>query len=319
MKKKNIVLKKGKDIMLFYVKHKWDFTDMYSKRSISGFYAWYQLLVRSLKESGYTVYENNYELARANPSYPIGFIGTPFAVSKWNLPNPAILGPSMYDNPLINPTLMQDSRFKYYILTCDWLKKVFDKVYGKSKCILWNAGISTNEWSDVKSEEKYIDVLIYDKIRWGREKTIPVFLNPIKNYLEKNGLTYFVLQYGDITHEVYKELLKKSKSMLFLCEHETQGIAYQEALASNVPVIAWDHGWWTDPVWPAYSIDPIRATSVPQFSKECGEKFKMISDFPKVFDKFWKKLDNYEPRKFMKRENSFKKTADAYARYYFSI
>jgi glycosyltransferase involved in cell wall biosynthesis len=118
---------------------------------------------------------------------------------------------------------------------------------------------------------------------------------------------------------MYKDLLSKSRAMIFLCEHETQGIAYQEALASNVPIIAWDHGWWTDPVWQIYAENPIPATSVPLFSSECGEKFKMISEFPKVFEKFWRKLKSYKPRQFIQREVSFKKSADIYCKYYFSI
>ena len=39
------------------------------------------------------------------------------------------------------------------------------------------------------------------------------------------------------TVQSYRALLRRSKSMLFLCESETQGMAYQEALASNVPVL----------------------------------------------------------------------------------
>ncbi len=309
---------RGKDILLFYEKHKWDYVENYSKRTISGFYAWYTLLVRALKENGYRVYENNYELARANPSYPVGLVGTPLCIPKWDLPNPVILGPSMYDHPSQNPTLMQDNRFKYYLLTCDWLKNVFSKVYG-NKCVLWHAGISTDEWVDVKDHKKTIDVLIYDKIRWERKKTTPLLLDPIKKFLEEKNLSYSVLRYGDITHEVYKDLLSESRAMVFLCEHETQGIAYQEALTSNIPIIAWDHGWWTDPVWPAYSETPIQATSVPLFSPECGEKFKMIADFPKTFEKFWSKLESYNPRQFVQREVSFKKSADTYCRYYFNV
>jgi glycosyltransferase involved in cell wall biosynthesis len=30
--------------------------------------------------------------------------------------------------------------------------------------------------------------------------------------------------------------------MVFLCEHETQGFAYQQALSCGVPIIAWDRG-----------------------------------------------------------------------------
>jgi len=313
-----INLERGKDVLLFYEKHKWDYVETYSKRSISGFYAWYTLLVRALKENGYRVYENDYKLAMANPTYPIGVVGTPNCIPEWPLPNPAILGPSMYDNPSQNPNLMKDPRFKYYILTCNWLKGVFEETYGNA-CVLWYAGISTEEWADTKSHKKSIDVLIYDKIRWEREKTIPLFLDPIKVYLDKKGLSYFVLPYGNITHEVYKDLLRKSRSMVFLCEHETQGIAYQEALASNVPIIAWDHGWWTDPVWPAFSKNPIPATSVPNFSKECGEKFKMISDFPKTFERFWTNIYFYTPRAHIEKEVSFKVSADLYTKYYFSI
>lgn len=315
-------LEKGKDILLFYEKHKWDYyVEKYSKRTISGFYSWYTLLVRALKENGHEVHENNYDLALANPAYPVGLVGTPISIPKWSLSNPAIIGPSMYDHPSQNPNLMKDARFKYYLLTCKsckWLKDVFSKVYG-DKCVLWHAGISTDEWIDTKSHEKSIDVLIYDKIRWERKKTTPLFLEPVKNYLDKKGLSYFVLQYGDITHDVYKDLLSKSKAMIFLCEHETQGMVYQEALASNVPIIAWDHGWWTDPVWPAYAENPIPATSVPLFSSNCGERFKMTSEFPKVFEKFWAQLDDYKPREFVQREVSFKKSADAYCKYYFSI
>jgi len=311
-------LERKKDILLFYEKHKWDYVKTYSKRTISGFYSWYTLLVRALKENGYRVHENNYDLALANPSYPIGLVGTPICISRWDLSNPAILGPSMYDHPSQNPNLMQNDRFKYYILTCKWLKNVFKKAYG-DKCVLWHAGISTDEWIDVKHHKKSIDVLIYDKIRWEREKTTSLFLEPIKNCLDKKGLSYFVLKYGNITHNTYKKLLSKSRAMVFLCEHETQGMAYQEALASNVPIIAWDHGWWTDPVWPAYSENPIPATSVPLFSPDCGEKFRMISDFPKIFEKFWSKLNKYNPRKFIQKKVSFKESASTYCKYYFSI
>ena len=38
--------------------------------------------------------------------------------------------------------------------------------------------------------------------------------------------------------------------MIFLCEHETQGIAYQQALSRNVPILAWDRGGdWQDPTY----------------------------------------------------------------------
>ena len=50
--------------------------------------------------------------------------------------------------------------------------------------------------------------------------------------------------------------------------------AYQEALASNLPVLAWDQGEWLDPARPRYSDAPVAATSVPYFSEACGLRFK---------------------------------------------
>ena len=213
---------------------------------------------------------------------------------------------------------MYDHRFKLYLLTSDWFKKVFEEVYG-DKCRLWFAGIPLEEWSDVKLEPKTIDVLIYDKIRWGKEAIRPLFVEPIEAYLTAKGLSYKILKYGEISHEVYRDYLSKSKSMLFLCESETQGMAYQEALASNIPVLAWDPGWWVDPVWLVFSTKPIPASSVPYFSPQCGEKFSDVRDFYKTFELFWKNIKKYEPRDFIKNNLSLEKSGKLYADYYFGL
>lgn len=313
-----IRLKNGNDILLFYKKHKWDFVENYSKRTISGFYAWFTLLVQALEESGYKVHVNNYRLAYSNPDYPVGIVGTPKILANWKLQNPAILGPSLYDHPAQNFNLMKDARFQLYILTCEWLKEIFKGAYG-DKCVLWNAGISTEKWGDLKANNKSIDLLIYDKIRWGRKSVLPLILRPIMNHLKSLGLRYKVVQYGNITHSEYHVLLSKCEAMIFLCEHETQGMAYQEALASNIPILAWDYGWWTDPISNVYSNNPVPATSVPYFSPQCGETFKMITEFESVFEKFWKQRELYTPRVFIEEEMSLHESAIKYAKYYFGI
>ena len=66
--------------------------------------------------------------------YPVGLVGTPLAIKNWDLPNP-VLGPSMYDHPRLNPTLMQDERFRYYLLTCEWLRAV--SVHSMETGVLW--------------------------------------------------------------------------------------------------------------------------------------------------------------------------------------
>ncbi len=290
------------------------------KHSTSGFAVWCELLKRSLREQGYDVHLNNYKLAEKNPDQPVGLVGYPSLLAEWSLPNPAVLGPALLDHPAQNPTLMHDPRYKRYIVTCQWMYDQFAPVYGEDKTVLWYAGMDLKMWPDRREAQKTTDVLIYDKIRWRRDHYVPTLLEPIRAALDERGLTHETIQYHHYVHEMYGQALKRSRSMIFLCEHETQGMAYQEALASNVPVLAWDQGEWLDPNRPNYSPTPIAATSVPYFSETlCGDRFANIEDFATAFDRFWSKLDSYEPRQFVKDSLSFKGSADIYAETYFNI
>ena len=103
--------------------------------------------------------------------------------------------------------------------------------------------------------------------------------------------------------------------MFFLCEHETQGLAYQEAMASNLPILAWDPGTWVDPQAKSHDANPIPASSVPYFGPDCGERFRDASEFPAVFARFWEKLSRYRPRGFVQRELSLEGSARLYLRH----
>ena len=281
----------------------------------SGFAVWYRLLVKALEQEGYDVHLNNYALAYHNPHYPIGLVGYPHLLDGWALPNPAVLGPALYDHPQLAPRLMEDLRYKKFIVTCQWMYDIFEPTY-KDKCGLWYAGIDTANWRDTRYHSKTNDILIYDKIRWNRDHYEPNLLEPIKKELESRNLSYELIRYKFYDHESYRKALSRSRAMIFLCEHETQGMAYQEALASNVPILAWDQGWWLDVNRPKYSPDPIRATSVPYWSADCGEKFRNVREFVPVFDQFWQKLEHYEPRQFVENTLSFKGSAEQYIAHY---
>lgn len=308
-------LEKDKKVLLFYKESKYDFDMRYPQRTVSGFYSWYLRLIECLRREGYEVHLNDFDLAIQHPNYPIGIVGHPHILENWSLPNPAILGPSMYDHPKLNPNLMRDKRYEYYLVTCEWFRKLFIPFYG-TRCVLWYAGVETDVWVDTKGHPKETDFLIYDKIRWNREKDIQALLKPIIEFLTKRGFSYRVLRYGNYSHTRYKELLNKSRAMIFLCEHETQGMAYQEALSSNLPILAWDPGFWSDPQSKLFEADPVPATSVPYFSSECGERFKNTEEFYKVFDKFLERFGIYKPRDYIEENLSLKGSVEIYMRYY---
>ncbi len=289
-------------------------------QKVSGFMVWCQLLQRALEEQGYEVHLNNYALAYSNPSYPVGLVGYPHLLDGWSLPNPAILGPALLDHPAQDPELMDDPRYRKYVVTCDWMYDQFAPVFGDHKMMKWFAGMDLEKWPDRRFEPKPLDVLIYDKIRWRREHYGPSLLDPIRAHLEQRGLSHEVIRYKHYDHAMYNHQLGRARTMIFLCEHETQGMAYQEALSSNVPILAWDQGEWLDPNRPKFSPTPIAASSVPYFADgECGERFVGMEDFTQQFDLFWSRLDSYEPRQFVERELSFELSAEKFATEYFQL
>src|SRR5712692_811993 len=109
-----------KTVLLYYKPEKSDFDPRFSNRSVSGFFAWYSRLTLALKRLGFEVHLNDYEIAKANPRQPVGLVGHPHLLQDWRLPNPAVVGPSMYDHPKLNPNLFKDNpNIKFYLVTCE--------------------------------------------------------------------------------------------------------------------------------------------------------------------------------------------------------
>ena len=87
--------------------------------------------------------------------------------------------------------------------------------------------------------------------------------------------SYLILKYGDHPQSDFIEGLKKSRAMIYLSAHETQGFSVQEALSSNVPVLAWDEGAFMDPALSSFMHPDVNVSSVPYFDETCGLSFKI--------------------------------------------
>ena len=283
------------------------------KRGLTGFDVSFRLLVAALRSRGHEVRVNDNAYARAHPAHSVGLVGTTYLLREWLLPNPALLVPSLFDHPGLARCLMDDPRFRRHIVLADWFRAMFEPVYGARSCVSWFAGIDTDAWPDTRGRTKEVDVLLYDKIRWDRHAQVPCLLNPIRAELRRRDLRVEELRYGRHDHAAYRSALERSRAMVFVCEHETQGLAYQEALASNVPVLVWDFGMWTDPLWKVFSDAPIPASSVPFFSSACGDTFRPAADFPLALDPLTAALDRYEPRAYVRENPPFERSARIYA------
>jgi hypothetical protein len=291
---------------------------MLSRRRMLGGEASFRRLVEALRICGYPVRINDRQAALAHPEYPVGLHGWPHVLQYWDLPNPAIVG-GMFDHPGECPRLMEDPRYRKYIVRTDWTADLFRPYYGDA-VFRWYAGIDPAEWPDTRSEPKTFDVLVYDKILWNHDTTAQTVLQPVLDGLAQRNLRVRVLRYGRHNRKCFRRLLKQARAFVFVCEHDNQGGAIMEAMASGLPVLAWDPGWWLDPIRLRYSPEDVPASSVlPYFSAQCGERFESIDSYEPALDRFLARMPKYDPRGFVLTNLSLEGSGRLYAREYFAL
>jgi hypothetical protein len=285
------------------------------KQLRTGFYTQFLNLVASLKNRGCDVHINNYRLADRYPQYPIGVAGYPSAIKHIPKNHPVIFGPGDFGMPDRFNQISQTYPSASLICFSGWIFEIYEKT-NSGRIKDWFAGIDTDQWTLDKRTPKSIDCLIYDKIRWGRDKLIPGFYINFQAHLNKLGLTHTTLRYGEHSIRHYRECLRRSKSLVFLCEHETQGLAYQEAMSMDVPIFAWDQGVLCDQELMKFASKNLTVTSVPYFSNGCGVRFKK-ENYIESFETFWNNLNSFEPRKYVIENLSPVKSASLYLKTYF--
>jgi hypothetical protein len=286
------------------------------RQRVSGFGVAVDLLLRALQRQGCSVVVNDRELARRNPAYPVALMGYRHVLDGWDLANPALLGPGLLDHPMERPDLMNDGRFHAYIVPSRWTRDLFEEAW-PGKCFTWFAGIDLSDWPDSSKGPKDFDLLVYEKFLWDKERRREEVLAPIEAELRRRGLRVARIRYGAYDHDEYRGLLQRSRGMLYLCEHETQGIAYAEAMASNVPILAWDQGKWLDPIRFRFGQPDVPASSTPWFGPMCGEKFRTVSEFPDALDRFLS--GTYQPRAFVEENLSIDASGRLYLEKYRSL
>jgi len=287
------------------------------KQLRTGFYTQFLNLVASLKNSGCDVQINNYRLADRYPHYPIGVAGYPTTIQHIPKDHPVVFGPGDFGMPDKFSEIIKDFPAASLICFSDWIYKIYER-NNPGTIKDWFAGIDTDKWAPDELTTKSIDCLIYDKIRWSRDELIPDFYIKLQAHLNDLELTHTTIRYGEHSIGHYEDCLKKSKSLVFLCEHETQGLAYQEAMSMNIPIFAWDEGVLCDQQLSKFASDNLTVTSVPYFSDECGVRFKK-ENYVEYFGRFWGNLSSFEPRNYVMNNLSQDRSASLYLETYFGV
>jgi hypothetical protein len=280
-----------------------------------GVMRWFLNLKSGLDQLGISYRVNDYAYLRHSPGAWAHVVGKPHVVEKIPPGHPIVYGPGVGAHPYEND-FWKRADIRLILLSCAWFKAIYDRDLPVTiPTAIWAAGIDTKRWQPLGRDVSRSGILVYDKIRWKREQYETTMLESILQVLRRTGEQIHYLRYGSYEEEDYRNLLPNIRAMVFLCEHETQGFAYLQALASGVPILAWDRGGpWQDPTYFPDKVVFEPVTSVPYWDERCGRRFLGTSDFEMEWQAFWDAVNanRYRSRDYILEHLTLKKCARDY-------
>lgn len=271
-------------------------------------------LMAGLEGLGVEFRVNDFRYSRRHPERLACIIGKPFVLDLVEWCNPILFGAAVMNHPVDDPTLFQRRPVRHVLVPGPWMEEMCKPFWG-DKVQAWPVGIDTERWIPDGRRPSF-DVLLYNKVRWNHDAMDASLVAPVRAALTAAGIRWREIRYGSYEEEDYLEALRACRCMVFVCEHETQGLAYQQALSCGVPVLAWDRqGAWRDlAYYPRVVFSPV--TSVPYWDRRCGEKFSHAGDFPSGLARLMDGLDKgaYDPRGFILENLTLEQCAEEYVR-----
>jgi hypothetical protein len=257
---------------------------------------------------------NDYRWAKLNPAELACIVGKPHVLDRMNWKNPILFGAAVHSHPIEDPTLLQRLPIRKVLVPGLWMRRMFQPYWGDA-VEAWPVGIDSDRWQAAGPGQKAIDVLLYDKVRWERGRYAPSLIDPIRLFLRNRGHSVREFRYGFYREEDFCTALKHCRTMVFLCEHESQGIAYQQALSCDVPIFAWDRGGlWQDPTYYPDRVQFGPVSSVPYWDERCGLTFPNVQEFIAQWDRFWDtyRAGKLRPREFILESLTLERSAHRY-------
>ena len=182
----------------------------------------------------------------------------------------------------------------------DWVIPLYNEFVDLSKSNIpflpLPFGLDIQESS--KSELEY-DCIIYVKRRH------PSLIEYAKSILEANSLRYRIFTYGSYDRTDYINTLRKTRFVVWIGSHESQGFGVQECLATGTPILVYDvnsmkdecdHGYFTY----AHLPQKMLATTVPYWDSRCGMIVKTNQEFTDTLGIFLENLDVFRPSDYIK-------------------
>ena len=256
-------------------------------------------------------YEVNLPFHKLRPDDRVAVLGRGrHCLDGYAQSNPIVAGIGLMTHPSEWPTLCTDYPVVRYLQHSAWCDAVYRPYFG-DRCAIWPVGIDTGRWSPAPASAQTTDFLLYDKIHQDHARRETELLTPLRAELTRRGFSFETLRYGCYQPADYQAALRRCRAMIFLSAHESQGIAAEEAMASGVPLLAWDPGFVEDPERFKWGQPVIPATSVPYFDARCGLTFRDAAEFATQLPAFLtaQRAGRFAPRDYILENLTLEKCA----------
>lgn len=223
---------------------------------------------------------------------------------------PVLIGPNIAVFPKDLPFLRKKIHpSSIYLQPCDWAKRMWADLGFKEILInVWPVGIETSKFLPNKPDFK--KTLIYFK---QRDQAL---LIQVEDLLIKKNIDYEIIKYGEYNEDDFISILDNTSLVIWLGCTESQGIAYQEVLSKNIPIVFLDaiNLFMNTKLDLSFSsgkdkkiLERLNTSSAPYFDGTCGEKFVSTKQLEENLSQIIRNIDNYKPREFIMRNLSIEK------------
>jgi glycosyltransferase involved in cell wall biosynthesis len=207
-----------------------------------------------------------------------------------------VVGPNLFVTPSdIDAGI--SFRDAIYLQPCDWAVGMWTTAgFGSCPVLPWAVGIDTDEFQPHRDATNPDSVLVYHKMRDPQE------LVAILDCVRSIGLSPQLILYDSYKEEEYKRLLQQVGLVVWHGRAESQGIALQEAMACDVPVLVCDvtsvrqtRGGYP---FVGDALDyPV--TAAPYFDERCGMRITDIADVSTALESMVGRRADFRPREFV--------------------
>ena len=213
---------------------------------------------------------------------------------------PAVVGPNLFVLPSDIPVNMPSIKHCVYLQPSDWCVNLWKELeYNDASLVSWPAGIDLELFKSLRNKVNPNQVFVYFKRR------DPAILEMVKKTLIENGFEPRVVIYGNYSESEFIEILETSVFGVWITISESQGIALQEALAANCPLLVLD----VKTLFEANSglnykfpekLKNFKATSAPYFNNSCGIIINDLAMLDEKIKEMKSNIKKFEPYIFIK-------------------